>query len=628
MIRKLFLAGVMAVSLNTVAQVKYDEGAVYVQGLTFLQSSLNDNDYYYLPQFPRLATRPDGTYEFLCMKYVSDKVENSGGLIHALVEFRIADSIMKLYEQELRKIVPGARVIGPVHLMESKNEGDENIRPSFEVVSAILSNKDGKEAMTRSLVTSGYAPFTPGSKAAIAAILNSAGSTLLWNSFSGPTSDVSVAVNGYYEAKVKAYNAVVSADMKVIYTHFSEMSNDQEEFTKKQIRKVIDSLSKTGSIKIEVFDRSAGLGVKTSDMEGILSTVTNKITEAMFDAQTGWSKEPERVDPNLGFNPAGRQGQKSGAGQVIGETFEGIGGMVTDVIQALPVVGWFSWKRGKNQNPKYVTDHQYVLKDIKNVRSTSFYLNLSKSTTIKVPFHTAGNLGGLYAKLGMDTQYFRIVNMDDPGYQRRAINFQVDGDFIDAFDDIINFVTVNFRKKYSTGQPEVTAQLIINGTDLKKGINLKEITYPRLGIKTADWLNYEYQLLWSFKGRTAPIRYPADEKQWIKASDPAVSLVPPLVKEYAELDADRKEFMDNAIASAGVSFVGMQGGDAKVIRTVILRAEDKSSTNKITLYHDPGTKVAFQPTWYSNKGEAKSELSYMQSNYLFLALPPADKFIK
>ncbi len=607
------------------AQVKYDEGAVYTQGLTFLQSSQDSTHYYYLPQFPRLSVLPDGTFSFLCLKYSSDKVETSGGLLHALVDFALPDSIVKMYETALKTIVPSAKLRGPVPLLETKNESDDNVRPGFEIISGILSNKEGKDAMARSVITSGYAPFTPGSQAAIAALLSPTGTTLIWNSFTGPTSDISIAVNGYYEAVVRAYNAVVTAEMSVIYTHFSTISSVQQGYNKEQIRKITDELIKSGSIKVDVFDRSSGLGIKSGDMEGILSVITNKLTEIMFNSESGWSKESPRVDPNLGFNPKGYQGQKSGINEVIGT----IGEVATDIIGALPVIGWFSSSKKKNTNPEYMTDNQFVLKDIKDIRRGKFYLNLSKSTTIKVPFHTAGNLGGLFSKLGEDKRYFRVVNMDDKDYQRRGINFQVDGDFIDAFDDIVNFVTVNFRKKYTGGTSDVTSNLIINGADLKKGINLKEISYPRLGISSSDWLNYEYQLLWSFKGRSKVVRYPTDAVQWIKSSDPAVSLIPPMSKEYIEIDADRQILMRDGIASAEIRFAGMQGGEQRIIRTVIIRPDDKSSTNKVTLYHDTGTPVAYQVTWHSQSaGTAAMDLNLMTSNYVFLSPPPADKFVK
>lgn len=618
---RIFLFFSLLFSSPSKAQVKYDEGAVYIKGLTFLQSSRDTMEYYYLPQFPRLATRSDGTFEFLCLKYTSAKTENSGGLLHALVEFSIPDSLMKLYEKELQKIVPAAKIGGAVPLMESKATGDENIKPGFEIVSAVLSNKDGKDAMTRTIVTSGYAPFTPGSKAAVAALLNPVGSTLLWNSFTGPASDVSVAVNGYYEAVVKAYNAVVTAEMSVVYSHFSKITNTQSGYNKNQVRQVVDEMIKIGIIKVDVFDRSTGLGVKTSDMDGILGLITTKITEIMFDTKTGWSKEPERVDPNLGFRDQGKQ-EDTGL-------MSNIAKGIADINNSLPILGLFSPKRDKNYNPQYRTDNQYILKDIKDVRSNKFYLNLSKSTTIKVPFHTAGNLGGLYSKLGDDSRYFRIVNIDEETYQRRNIIFQVDGDFVDAFDDVINFVTVNFRKKYSTGgHSDVTAQLLINGNDLKSKISIKDISYPRLGIKSADWLEYEYQLLWSFKGRPNPVRIPENATQWIKSSDPAVSLIPPLVKEYVELDADRREFLSSGVASASVNFATKQAGAMKVVRTIILRADDKSSVNKIAIYHDPGVPVGYQSSWFKNSGKADDDVSVMASPYLFLTVPTADKFIK
>lgn len=607
------------------AQVKYDEGAMYIAGVTLLQDRANPSDYYYLPQYPRLSTKEDGTLEFLCIKYTGDRPDNSGGLFHALVRFDIPDSLLQVLNKELQRKVPGGRIAGPVPLLQPKKDDPEITTPSFDIVSAVLGNKDGKDAMTRSVVTSGYAPLTPGSKAAVAALLNQNGATLLWNSFTGPNSDVSVSIHGYYEAAVKAYNAVVTAEMSVIYSHFSQMIAQQEGYNKTQIRRAVDELIKKGGIKVDVFDRSAGLGIKTSDMDGILSLVTNKLTEIIFDTKTGWSKEPETVDPNLGFDPRGRQGDKSGAGQVISD----IGDAMSDVMGSLPILGWFVPKKKKNLNPEYITDNQYVLKDIQNIRTSKFYLNLSKATTIKVPFHTAGNLGGLYNQLGEDDRYFRIVNMDDPAFQRRAITFQMDGKFTEAFDEIINFVTVNFRKRYSNGQPDMTAQVILNGEDLKKGINMREIAYPRLGLPTADWLNYEYQLLWSFKGRQDVVRYPADAKSWISSADPAVPLTPPLVKEFIELDADRDQFRTDSISSVNINFASTLGGEKKVVKSVILRVADPSSTAKITLYHDPGSPVVHQATWFSrHKGQAKGEMGVLASSYLFVAPPAADKFKK
>src|SRR3972149_5343871 len=92
-------------------------------------------------------------------------------------------------EKERTKKLPGAKLAGALPLLEAKAEqGKESA--SFQVVSAVLSST-GEGGFTRSLITSGHAPLTPGSRAAVAATLDPKGATLLWDSLNGATSAVS-----------------------------------------------------------------------------------------------------------------------------------------------------------------------------------------------------------------------------------------------------------------------------------------------------------------------------------------------------------------------------------------------------------------------------------------------------
>ena len=66
-----------------------------------------------------------------------------------------------------------------------------------------------------------------------------------------------------------------------------------------------------------------------------------------------------------------------------------------------------------------------------------------------------------------------------------------------------------------------------------------------------------------------------------------------------------------------------------MVKNIVLRANDASSTNKITLYHDINAPVAHLATWFSRyKGQAKSNVSVLTSNYLFLATPLPGEFRK
>lgn len=578
------------------AVVMYDEGRETVNGIQLLRDKDDPRAFYYIPQYPRLSTKDDGSFEFLCMKYVgTGGEETNGGIFHALVEFTLPAEVIAAAEEELGKKVSGARIVGPVPMMQA-TEDDESGLASFQVVSAILNDTEGENPFTNTVITSGFAPLLPGSKAAIAAKLNQAGATLLWESLQGPTSDISVSISGYYEAAVKGYNAVVTAEVENIYNHFSRVSSNQSGYTKRQMRNISDELVQNQILNIEVFDRSEGLGISSKDMEGILSMVTDKLIELMFDTETGWSQTPPR-------ETAVEQGQLAGRQKR----------------------GWFAETFLGADDTPYYTDDQFVLKRREDVRTNRFYLNLSKSTTIKVPIYTSGNIGGLYDAFKDQEKYFRIVNLDDVAFQKRDVHFQIDGQFTNAFEDLINFVSVNFRKDPGNGKPVITKDIVFRKEELAQNY-FQTVAYPRLGITSDDWLDYDYRVVWSIKGIPDPVADPPGEEDWNSNNATSIPLAPPLSKRSLEVDADREMFKDSEIRSARVRFMTILGGKAKVHKTLILRTDDAESTSRLSLYHDPGEPIAYQVTWYSAKGSLEQKTQVLEGEYLFLVPPDASEF--
>lgn len=575
-------------ALPAVALVNYDQGARVVRGVQLLQDATDPTAYYYVPQYPRLATREDGTYELLCLKYVDAKGGTNGGLLHALIEFTLPEDQLAAVQAELRKTSGNARVVGPVQLMQSTKDGEEGTG-SFEVVSAVLSNK-GEGGFTRSMVASGRAPLTPGSRAVVAAILAPQGATLLWNSLSGPTSDVSVSVHGYYEAMVQSYNAKVTADVSTIYEHFSNIANAQQGQTRRQIRDIVDQLHRNNTLKIEVFDRSAGLGIKDGDMAGILQLVTDKLTTLMFNDSSGWSKAPATE-------------AAVEKGQIAGRTSR----------------GFLHRLFAGSGNQGYVSDDQWVLKNRKDIRQSTFTLVLSKNTSIRVPVHTSGNLGGLYKELAEDPRYFRIVNLADPAFEFRPVYFQLDGDFLDAFQDAINFVSVSFRKTYPD-RPAFTKSIQLSRADLDAGHTTANVEFPRLGMTAADWTSYEYQVRWSLRGGPT-LTVPAKADEWIKSSDAAVSLAPPLTKRVVEIEADRQQFAAQGVNTGVVEFAIMQAGKPLLQRKATLRAADSTPTSRVALYVDRDSPIGYRVSWHSARGAKEEKLSVLESDYLLLSPP-------
>jgi hypothetical protein len=311
----------------------------------------------------------------------------------------------------------------------------------------------------------------------------------------------------------------------------------------------------------------------------------------MFDADAGWAKAPEKEQVIEGGQIARRQ-ERGGFAQF----FAGTG------------------------NQEYVTDNQYVLKKRKDITRNSFSLNLSQSTTIRVPVDTSGNLGGVYADFKDDPRYFRIVNLDDATFEKRPVMFQIDGNYIDSFQDTINFVSVNFRKTYAD-QPAFTASLVFTADDIKNGRTTKPIEYARLGASEKDWRNYEYQVRWSVRDRPT-LSVPAGEDTWIPTEDPAVSLVPPFERVVVDIDSDLAGFKQKGVVTAVVEFATPLAGKPQIQRKATVRATDSDAARVVSVYRDRGKEIAWRVTWHTKGGPIRGGISGLEETYLLLS-PPA-----
>ena len=286
-------------SANVYGVVMYDEGRELIDGIALLRDKDTPTDYYYLPTAPRVVIdEVTKKPKISLVKFVDPAGDTSGGLVHFLFSLDLPAEQIESLNDQLGKKVPGAKLKGPVIL---RAEGDEDAGgASFKIISSTISQQGGKDSFTVSEVSSGIAPVTPRSQAAVAARLNEQGATLLWESMTQPTSDISVAINASYEAALPAYRGRVYADIETVYSHMFRVMNRQESYTKSEIRKQTDEMVREGVIEVDVTDR-AGLSIDTSQMAGIMTLVTDKLVNMIFDTTQGLSKLPEteKVPANI-----------------------------------------------------------------------------------------------------------------------------------------------------------------------------------------------------------------------------------------------------------------------------------------------------------------------------------------
>lgn len=577
---------------NSGALVRYDTGRMTVGGVELFQDANDPTRYFYLPTAPSLALWESGAPQLLCIKFVDPQGNASGGLLHFLATLELPPDQIAELEKELTKKLPGAKLAGALPLLEAKAEqGKESA--SFQVVSAVLSST-GEGGFTRSLITSGHAPLTPGSRAAVAATLDPKGATLLWDSLNGATSDVSVSLAAEYEAMVRGYNATISAEVNTVYEHFSAVLNKQQGYTKRELRQIVDKLAHDNVLKVEVFDRSKSLGIDATAMEGILSLVTDKLVNLIFDAQAGLAKMPER-------EAAVEKGQI--------ERRQSRGAFV-------------KWFAGTGDQP-YVTDNQFVLKSRKDVRRTTFNLLLARDTTIRVPVYLAGNMGGLYREYRNNQEVFRVVNLADPAFQSRDVRFVLDSEWASLFPTLVNWVAVTFRKEHGEGRDATTDQAQLTGPEVSKGTLERVIRYPRLGAQGADWLGYQYRVSWSLIHRDL-VKLPKEEGKWLSGTDPVVTLRPPLALATAELEVDRDLMVERGVKVAVVEVEEKVLGKAESRRAAVLRVTDTEPVVKLTAVHDPAAEPRLRVTWQAARGGERKAGPWLGMGAGYLLLEPPD----
>jgi hypothetical protein len=384
----------------------------------------------------------------------------------------------------------------------------------------------------------------------------------------------------------------VTADLEIVYDHFSSFQNKQGGFKREQTREAIDSLAQSGIIDIQIADMADAYGVSSQQYADLLNIITEKIVDLMFNVKTGWAKLP---DTEAGVRPDEIK-ERSERGAVVSFFF------------------------GNGTQP-YIPDDQLLLKTKQEIRNFKFSLNLIQSTAIKVPVYAAGNLGGFYDVFKDDNRYFKVVDMNDPTFQSRDIYFQMDGNFVDSFDELVDQVSVRVQKRYTnTEHNPFISTLIFNSEAIRQGKFIQSLSYKRLGEITDSWLDYEYQVGWKLLGVDSIVMMP--DTGWTSVNVPSVLIQAPFEKREVEIDLDREQFESLGYQSARIRFASILCGKPFKGKALVIRKSDENESLKMNVYHDINETVVYQVNWYGSNSRKEEDMKVLEDEYLFLVPPP------
>lgn len=481
--------------------------------------ALPRTSYYYLPANLRLSRRPDGTPEFLFMKFTTEQRATEGGvqgaILHFLMEWGLTPAQERELERKLKEKEPTARLAGAAPLDYEGPTG------SFQIVSATLSDT-AEGGLTHSVTTSGKAPLVAGGKCAAAARLGPEGAQLLGATFERTSSitDVSVVLNYAYTVLTPAARGWIRIDWARVKADYDSLNAEYERKQTGRETKGWGLIPLFGFVSSkptysysydEMRERYSFLVEKNIvDIhfeELIDDERTEKIREAFFQYFLNTMAEPsgDEVPPTPA--PEGEQGKDEGVGDI-------------------------------RQGNRYHFNRTAF--ELAFNRKTQV-INLNYRTAIKRPFQIVANLASWYDGVRDNPRCVSSVNLNDPFFQHRDIRFILDLDAKEMFDEAVNYVTVNVRKRRDAGRP-FEDHVTMDAKYLQESGITAVVTYARGNDRNPDV--YEYQAQWSLRGGNL---FPPDPP-WQAGSWEGVTLAPPVAPRTIEFEADLDEMEASEIS--------------------------------------------------------------------------------
>jgi hypothetical protein len=486
------------------------------------------NRFYYLPaqQSIRVATDSDGTPKFLLVNYTTEERADAGGtqggLLHMLMEW----SLTSAQEAELRDKVKtqckvdgvAGELVGAVELGEGGGE-----KGSFRIISAILAD----DSLRRSMVQSGHAPTMPGGQVAVAANLSKNGAQLFRATLEQSRSIADLSVELDYE-----YAVMMPAARGEIVFHWDRLQEMRD-------TRHLETHDTTRRIRGRCMDalclfRTTGTSSRTfrqEEVQGIFqSLVENNVVQMNFE---GYQTDPEftaaimqamlkTFTDNL-LKPADESSEPTA------EDEEG---------EAAPGPTAARPRKSTARNQHFIVDYDRMEQSFAAKKQV---IRLDAGLVVPRDLNLVGNLADFYDAVKNNPKCIQSVNLNDPFFEHREVRFILDLDARDVFEDMANYVTVNVRKRRSTGN-DFERSLTIDQKHLKERGVQASLTYARESDQNSDV--YEYQTQWSMRGGHLIPPSP----RYLKGNWEGVTLATPIERWRVEVEGDLDQMTASGIA--------------------------------------------------------------------------------
>lgn len=586
-------------SENKITVVLKDKTTVTLYGQAATLSDNKTKNYYYLPCNLRLSKKPDGTPQFLFLKFTSDERNatgvTQGGLLHLLMEYGLTKEQERELAQILNSRYNGAVLMGAANVEE---DGENSVR----IISATLNTKE----TTRTLVFNGKAPTLPGSKIAVAGILDKQGAQIFSATLerARSISDLSINLSWQYTVRIPAARGYIRMDWSKLD---SLVQKDSIEYEKKR----------TQDRKIQNF--------------GITSLVLSPVG-GLF----AWFLTPDEEE--VTYDEMRKFYQFLEEKKVVTLRFEENypDERVDKIREAFfqHFLNTFTQKQGSNANapgtkekeaiPDVKVGDKYKFKrDIVDITSQKVVqeFDLSYALAIKRSFQLTENFAAWYDQHKDNSKCVGIVNLGENTFQYRDINVILDLEAEEMLGKEVNYVTVNIRKRRSEeGANDFQTDVTFDRRTLEKEGNRITVSYSKAQDQSPE--EYEYKVQWSLRGGMV---YPPADTVWKKGSWQGLSLAPPIMPNTIRFEANLEEMKEHGIVNATLQLRYLKF-NKEVETTININAGSGESFIEKMIFMDRNSKgYAYRYVFYDKAyGPLATEWDAKAATGFFYAIIPKE----
>ena len=255
-------------------------------------------------------------------------------------------------------------------------------------------------------------------------------------------------------------------------------------------------------------------------------------------------------------------------------------------------------KLAASKKPGFSLVASFQMKNIKRSGKMVYQMNHFRSE--KQSFTMTENIGSLYRRYGNDSRVFKAVSIDDPVFKQREILVTLDGQDASTFTKYLNFVTVKMKKQHQSGA-STNDEIVITPETFNASGNSFSLNYGYKEDTNRDrWLDYQYQVIWSFHGGLE-IRSP-----WEKENTSILSLYPPYRYRSLTIEGNGEELKLAKVRHAVITISSMINGK-EILTQATIRNQGPAPALHLEFPEDVnGDKAEVNIKWFLKGGKQLS----------------------